>query len=124
MSGGPSRQRGLGALSNLLIILVLAGVVLAGMKIAPYYLEYFKVQQVVDSLRGRAEVEGMPADQIRRLLEKQLYVDEVRRLTADNISVKRSASQVLVYVKYEVREHLVGNIDLVLSFSHALRLNY
>lgn len=124
MNARPSRERGLGALSNLLIILVLAAVVLAGMKIAPYYLEYFKVQQVIEGLKGRPEVEGMPADQIRRLVEKQLYIDEVRRLSADNISVKRSATQVLVDVKYEVREHLVGNIDFVLSFAHALRLNY
>lgn len=120
----PLRQRGLGALSNLLILIILVGLALAGLKIVPYYLEYYKVQKAVDSLKGRGEVEGMASAQILRLLENQLYIDEVRRLTAKDISVKRSATQVLVDVHYEVREHLVANIDFVLTFSHGLRITF
>ncbi len=118
-----SKQRGLGSFSNLLIILVLAAVVLAGLKIAPYYLEFYKVQKVVDSLKGRGDIATLPAEQIRRVLDNQLYIDEIRRLQRDDISVKRSASQVFVDVKYEVREHLVANIDFVLVFAHAAKLN-
>lgn len=118
------RQRGLGALSNLSILILLSGVVLAGLKVAPYYLEFYKVQKAVDSLKGKGEVQTLTPEQIRRLLENQLYIDEVRRLTAKDIHVQRSTSQVNVEVGYEVREHLVANVDLVLTFSHGLRLNY
>jgi|WetSurSiteA1Bulk_404760.scaffolds.fasta_scaffold41942_2 hypothetical protein len=118
-----SKQRGLGSLSNLLIILVLAAVALAGLKVAPYYLEFYKVQKAVDSLKGRGDIATLPAEQIRRVLDNQLYIDEVRRLQRDDISVKRSASQVFVDVKYEVREHLVANIDFVLVFAQAAKFN-
>lgn len=119
----PTRQRGFGWLGNLLTIILVAGFVLAGFKVAPYYLEYYKVRGAVEALKKRDDLATMTPVQIYRVLDDQLYIDEVRRLTQDNIKIRRNVSQVMIEVKYEIRDHLVGNIDFVLLFEHSLRLN-
>ena len=124
MNRSLARQRGFGWLGNLLVIILVAGVFLAVLKIGPYYLEYYKIRGSVEALKKRDDMGTMTVEQIRRALNEQLYIDQVdERLKPDNVKIRRNVSQIQIEVKYEIRDHLAGNIDFVLLFEHSLRLN-
>ena len=124
MNRSLARQRGFGWLGNLLFIILVGSVVLSVLKIGPYYLEYYKIRGSVEALKKRDDMGTMTVEQIRRALNEQLYIDQVdERLKPDNVKIRRNVSQIQIEVKYEIRDHLAGNIDFVLLFEHSLRLN-
>ena len=123
MNRSLARQRGFGWLGNLLFIILVGSVVLSVLKIGPYYYEFYKVRGSVEALKKRDDLGPMTPEQIRKALTQQLYMDQVDELLKpDNIKIRRSADQIQIEVKYEVRDHLVGNIDFILNFEHSLRL--
>ncbi len=117
------RQQGLGVISNVLIIILVAAFALAGFKVAPYYLESYKVKKAVEGLKEADGIQTMTPQQIRKALEWQLYIEEVPRIKPENVTIRRGVTDVLVDVTYEIREHLVANIDLLLSFQHKIELD-
>jgi hypothetical protein len=54
--------------------------------------------------------------EVRQLIDRRLYINEVRRLTAKDIKVKKADGKLRVEIVYEVREHIAANVDAIMSF--------
>lgn len=114
-------QRGLSLIGFLLLLAAALFVTYIGMKLVPIYLNYYSV---VSAMKGVAEEPGiseMSPARVRDLLFRRLSVNYVSAVKPEHVQIERSASRELV-VEYEVREAMIGNIDVVVKFSRVQNL--
>ncbi len=116
MNNLPVRQRGLSLVGWLLIILVVGSVATLGIRLVPHYLEHRALVGIVNALPAD-QVHRMSQGEIREALQRRFTVNNIRdRNPGDVIRIERSRERTALVLEYEIREHLVGNIDLVISF--------
>jgi len=122
-----SRQTGITFISLLLLLIMLGFFALLALRLGPLYLENYTIRSALQGLKQDPELAQKGPEAIRSALEKRLYINEIRRFdTAEekqDIQVRREGEQFKVSVDYEVREHIVANVDAVVSFSNSVGLS-
>lgn len=116
------RQRGLGVLQWLVIIVVVVVVGKFGFTVVPLYSENIYVQTALKSLDSGAEkLENMTDAEIKKKLNNFYLINNVRsKGPTENIKIEREADRVVVTIDYEAREEYMFNIDVVVSFQNYL----
>ncbi|KOR30607.1 hypothetical protein TI04_04910 [Achromatium sp. WMS2] len=109
------------SLFNVLLWLILGGTIaLFGTKVAPIYLENATILSVLKEMKTAGELNGS-ASNIRYYLNKRLQVNNINRFSQnDTESVKKQGRN--LQVKYEVRQHLMSNMDIVIIFDNTVEL--
>jgi hypothetical protein len=117
----PYRQRGMSALSMLIVLLVAVFFGTCVIKLAPIYIESKTIQGAVESTveyaKGRRNV--TPAE-IKSKLAKLFQVNMVDILNPKDIKVTRKDGKITVDARYEKRVDLMFNIDVVVKFDHLI----
>lgn len=117
VSPRPSRQRGMGLIQWLLLIALVGGTATMAIRTVPHYIDFYTMVSVVEAL-PKDEVHVMSASKLRELLAKRFKINNIRDLDlAKVVSIERKRGETDLTLDYEVREHLVYNIDLVLTFN-------
>jgi hypothetical protein len=119
---GPKRQTGLTAISWLILLMIGGFFVLLLLRLGPIYLEYYKVKSVLTAVKGEHERSTMTPAQVKETILNRFYINEVRRLSAKDVKLKQANDGTQVEVQYEVREHILGNVDALVSFNETLEL--
>lgn len=111
------RQGGLSLISLLVVIGVVAGLVTAGLKLAPHYMQYAMVKAAMDK-----QVKDPPSplgpQSLVNAVGNQLYIDDVKDVTQREFKIKPVTNGYELSVEYEVRKPLFYNIDAMLKFDH------
>ena len=118
---GNRKQGGLTLIGFVLMLSLLIFVAYLGMRIAPIYINYYSVVRAMD---GMAEVPGLSRKtpmRIRDALYDRLYISYMDDLTDKNVKITRSDG-VNVRVVYNVREPIIGNLDIIVSFDRSVKL--
>jgi len=111
-----SRQRGVTMLGAVAILVVVASVVTVALRLGPHYIDFHTMQTLVEEL-PEARVHTMERGDIRESLQKRFRINNIRAYeVSDVISIERGKGQTQLIIRYEAREHLVANVDVVLSF--------
>lgn len=111
------RQRGMTFLGALLIIIPIAVVVYAVIRLAPVYLNYMDVARSIDTAASSASSGGtVSPDEIRNTLEKQFDIEDITFPTVDDIQIRQNGGGWMIEAKYEDTAHLFGNISLLVDF--------
>lgn len=111
-----ARQRGLSALGMLFVlVLIVIGITLT-LRLAPHYIDYYTINSVIEGL-PESEVRTASRTTLVDLLKKRFSINNLRAFEIrDIIDLDRSRDGTVLLLKYERREHLFYNIDVVLSF--------
>ncbi|MEE8043115.1 MAG: DUF4845 domain-containing protein, partial [Pseudomonadales bacterium] len=81
------------------------------------YLEFRTIVSVMESLDRDEDITSMSKAQLVKQLRKRFEINNVRGFDfRNNLKLSRTRNVRTVTVAYEVREHLFGNIDVVLNF--------
>ena len=110
------QQSGMTPMATFVIIVVVGFGVYLALKIVPLYLEYFNVASSINSLKDDPDLNAKSTSKIRQLIRKRFEVNDVKRVTSQDVKIKKSGGEVIVIVQYEARVSIVANIDLVASF--------
>jgi len=110
------------AIAIALILMMVGFFAYIGLKLFPIYMESFKVNSALDSLKNEPGVATKPGGTIVTLLMKRLDIDDVESVTRQEVSVERSTSGVNVYVDYEVEKYLFSNISLLVVFEKSVEI--
>ncbi len=106
-----------------LVILVVAGfMVMIGIKITPVYLEHYSVKESLESLKHEPLISRKPVGDIRKMLFRRLEINNIRSLSKDEVTIKRSGGVTTISVSYEERKPIIGNLSLVMSFNDSIEL--
>lgn len=118
----PSKQRGVTALGWMVILALIGFFVLLGLKIIPIYMDHYRIKAVMESLTNEPLLIERGPPQIRQLIERRLKINYVWGFDKNNVKIVKNNSGYNVRTKFESRENLFGNLDVVVRFDHAVTL--
>ncbi len=118
------RQCGLTLISWLVLLIPLAVMVYAVMRLTPLYINYLKVartlEQVAADLKGD---QGINAERIRLGVSRQLEIEDVNFPSANDFVIRREGKSWVVEAAYEETAPLFANLGLVVSFDKSVRID-
>jgi len=117
-----STQAGFSLLGSLALLLVILAMASFGLKLGPHYLQFRTLRSTMDDLSTEPGVTRLSRQALIQLLEKKLYINDIRTLKPESFSWEKTSSGPVLSVHYEVREHLFGNLDAVLTFDHQTQI--
>jgi len=116
------RQKGMTSIGWVLVFMLIAVVTLVTLKLLPIYLDGFAVKSSLASLKNEHNISNTPPNKIKTMLLKRFDINTVTDVTKDDIYIDKSQGMMTIEVEYEVRDKLVGNIDVVVMFNEKIEV--
>ena len=117
-----NRQKGMTAIGWLIVLALIGFFVLLALRMVPAYMEYYKVVSTLESLEEETGWTDVSPQAIRRLLERRFDISYVQSITPRQVSIKPVGAYYNVSAKYSAREHLVGNVSVVMQFHKQVKV--
>ncbi|RMF19954.1 MAG: DUF4845 domain-containing protein [Gammaproteobacteria bacterium] len=111
-----SRQAGLSMWSLMFYMLIGASLITVGVKIVPIYIDHFAIRSALKELAQERDLNELSPGDIMSRFEKRLSINNIRDFDPKHVKIRQEDGKVLIDVNYEVRTHIVKNIDAVLTF--------
>ena len=111
-----TRQGGLTAWGFLLYVLVFGGALISVLRIAPSYLEYLTVKDIVERSVDEFDPQTQSTAEVRTRIRKLLQTSQVYAIDAEDIEIYRERSKIVIDANYEVRFPLFWIVDGVMNF--------
>jgi hypothetical protein len=108
MTGTRHRQKGLSAFGILLLLIVVALIALTAVKIVPMYIENYAVKSVLKSIQNDHRIDPRSKAAIWESLQKRLYINEVRYIKKEDVTMSRKKGKTTVTIEYETRRPYLG----------------
>lgn len=119
-----NKQGGISAIGFLFILALIGVFALVTLKLYPAYMENFKVAYAMDSLSSQPGIAEKRRSEITDMLMKRMDVDNVDHVKPANIEIRPGNNGgLLLTVKYEIRGHMVSNLDFVVRFDKSVALH-
>ncbi len=119
------KQKGISFFSWLVILVLIAFFASAAFKLAPHYLDHNALEKAIMAV----EEDKALGDKIVTVgdfyshISKSMQINSIRDLKMDDIlTVTKNNNDFIAHLKYEKREPLIKNIDLVVSFDNEYRV--
>ena len=116
------RQNGMTAIGWMIVLALIGFFVLLTLRMAPAYMEYYKVVSSLESLEEETGWTEVTPQAIRNLLERRFDISYVHSITPRQVSIKPSGAFYVVTAKYNAREHLFGNVTVMMEFHKQVRV--
>lgn len=113
------RARNQAGLTPIGIIFILIPIILVAyvvVRAVPAYIEAYSIGDVINSLKKEVDLKDKPKEEIYRMIQKRLEVNNIQSVTLDDIKIQKTPTEVAVTVDYESRIPLFGNAALALAF--------
>jgi Tfp pilus assembly major pilin PilA len=110
-------QRGVTLMGMIVACIVIVIVAIGGLKIAPAYIEYFKVKKAV-----KAVAQANPAatvGEIRYAFQLRQAIDDIDVIGPKDLEVTKEGNEVVVSFAYPKRIPLFANVNVVIDFAGA-----
>jgi hypothetical protein len=116
------KQQGMTFISMLILLVIGGFFVLLAFKLGPIYIENYQVKSALASLKNEPGAAGKSPQELRILIDRKLYINEVRSFDPKQFKVKNVDGKKTVEIKYEVREPILGNVDALVKFFEKVEL--
>jgi len=116
-----NRQYGITVLGLLFVSIILVCLLLLGFRLAPAYIEHFKVKSTMKSVKEEFETTAVRTGtnarvQIKRSIMRRFVVEDVRRVRPKSIHVKSSTDGTEIQIAYNVEVRLFSNVFVLIKF--------
>jgi hypothetical protein len=116
-------QKGMSVLGWMTMLAMVAFLASAVFKMVPHYLDYSALQKAIMSVETdkAADITTVPA--FYSHISKSMTINAIRDLKLDEIlEVTLDGNEFRAHLKYETREPLIENLDLVARFDKEFRV--
>ena len=118
------RQRGMTPIGWILVFLLIAFFTLIALKLVPIYLDSFTIASVISDLRKEPGIAAKTPREVTAIIQKRLDINMVQGIISpDDIIVEKRGDTMYINADYEVRENVMGNVDVILSFSKSVEVS-
>lgn len=118
------KQRGVTFIGWLILLVPIAILVYAGIRLAPVYLNYMKVARTLDQTSTElGSTQAVNAGMIRASISRHFDIESVDFPTVKEIDVHRDGTTWMIEAKYEDSAPLFANISLLVGFDKVVQLN-
>jgi hypothetical protein len=112
-----NRQRGITAIGWIFLLIPMAIVIYAGIRVVPFYLNYMKVTKALEQTANEFSGSSVDAKQIRVALAKRFDIDLIYSPTDTEIAVRKGKDGWEMEADYIETAPLFGNVELTLLFN-------
>ncbi len=104
------RQKGMSSFGWIAVVGIFAFLLITFFKIFPMFYGNYKLQSAMEAVRLDESVDSKSKREIWTSLQKRLYINEVRDIKREHVTMERKDGKTTVTVSYEVRDAYVGNL--------------
>lgn len=115
-----SRQSGMTLIGFLLMFMLIGFFTLLTIKLVPIYLEHYKIVSSLEALKSDPDLATRPKEEILKTLEKRWDINMVNRVTAQDVKITKQGGRLTVQIAYEAVEHIMGNVDVLVTFDDSI----
>lgn len=116
-----SRQTGITFIGWVVLLVPLAVIVLSGIKLAPIYMNHFKVVEALKQTAEENSVEGaLSPARIQVELQKRFDIEGIEEPNVDSIVISREDGEWMLTAEYDRETSLFGNLALIVHFSKSV----
>ena len=116
-------QQGLSILGWLVTLAVVAFFASTAFKVLPHYMDYMSMEKIITSVETDKAADVRTVGDFYNHLSKGMQVNNIRDLNLrDAVKVTLENNEFRVHLKYEKREPLIENLDLVVNFDKEFRV--
>ena len=112
-----TKQRGVGFLGMLLILIAIVFLAIVGMKIVPAYIEYFTIKKAVAGIVQSGELRGASVADVRKAFDRRATIDDITAVTPADLEVTKDGSEVVIAFAYQKKVPLFANISVLIDFA-------
>jgi Tfp pilus assembly major pilin PilA len=117
------RQRGITLIGFMMVMMVVAAVAVIAMNLVPVYSEANSVHSAMKSVAKDPGTANMDIEPLQKALQKHFDIDYVNSVKANQAKLVHDGNGTSLNMTYEVRKHLVYNLDFVAMFDFTVPLN-
>ncbi len=117
-----TRQRGLTFIGWLVLLIPLAIVAYAGIRLTPIYLNYMKVARSLDAVQTEFKADDASPGSIRNSLEKHFDIESVDYPTVKDINVNKDGRAWIIDASYDDQAPLFSNISIQVTFHKTVQI--
>jgi len=115
-------QRGITAIGWLILMIPVAIVFYAGIRVSPLYLNYMKVVHSLDSVATEISNEGQTADGLRNAVDKHFQIESVDYPDKKDLKISRVGNVWQIEANYDDQSPLFANIAILITFDKIVKL--
>ncbi|MGH8435491.1 MAG: DUF4845 domain-containing protein [Pseudomonas sp.] len=116
-------QKGLSVLGWLMVLAVVAFFASTAFKMIPHYLDYMSLEKIITSVETDKAADIRSVGEFYAHVSKGLQVNSIRDLDLEKaLVIKVENNEFRAHLKYEKREALIENLDLVARFDKEFRV--
>ena len=118
------KQRGITFLALLIILGLIGFFAVVILKVTPLYLENSTVNSALDDLVQDAGIGKKGKKAIRKKIDRNFYINDVKNISAKDIAVEKSKEKKVwnVSANYEARTSLFANIGVFIEFQKTVEV--
>jgi hypothetical protein len=116
------RQRGITAIGWLFLLVPIAIVGYAAVRLTPVYLNYMKVARSLEQLASSTEGTVTLRD-VRNALQRYFDIESVDYPSMDDITIRRDKGTWIVQAQYDDAAPLFANISVLVEFDKSVTLD-
>lgn len=116
------RQKGMTLIGFLLTAIIAGAIVFAGLRLVPVYLEYLKVESVLNGARDEFEGQNPTAQYVRASIQKRLDIEGVSVVTIKDFKLKKAEGGYEVSIDYEHAVPYIANVSFLVDFSKSVHV--
>ncbi|MGV8843382.1 MAG: DUF4845 domain-containing protein [Pseudomonas sp.] len=110
-------QKGLSVFGWLLALVLVAFFASAGFKVIPHYLDNMALEKMISAVETDKSLDIRTVSDFYNYLGKGMQINSIRNLDIhEALNINMQGEKFIAHLKYEKREALIKNIDLVVRF--------
>ena len=109
-------QQGLSMTGWMAVLFVIATFVTCAVKIVPMYLDAWTARTAIENVVKKQQEKTESIIEIRRDVSRQFIANRVEVLNVKKLKISKKNGNVVIDARYEKREPLFFNIDVVVKF--------
>ena len=117
------RQQGLSFFGWMAMVAIFGLLILSFFKVFPIYNENFTIQAVLSGLADDEKIDVKSKRAIWESLQKRLYVNEVRSIKPENVTIQRKDGKTTVTISYRTQRPYIGNLFIGGNFTESVVIN-
>jgi hypothetical protein len=115
-------QRGVTAIGWLILLVPIAIVFYAGIRVSPLYLNYMKVVHSLDAIASEVSNEGQTADGLRSALGRHFQIESVDYPDTKDVKITRQNGVWTLEANYDDQSPLFSNMAILITFDKIVKL--
>ncbi|MBD9414260.1 DUF4845 domain-containing protein [Pseudomonas sp. PDM16] len=116
-------QKGLSMLGWVAVLAVVAFLASTGFKMFPHYMDYWALEKAIMSVETDKAADVRSVPEFYAHISKMMQVNGIRGVDLkDILEIKIENNEFRAHLKYERREALIENLDLVANFDKEFRV--